>query len=127
LNVKYVTVFKTEYDAPVAGYLDAPKTFEVSFQRVKVVSRFIEVLRSNRYIQKSKDILDYFKLIRSNSTFIISLIKPFKAPVLKRLDHYSIVPCIDTCVKIPISGGYGEMRKNRVSPLGLTCPRPAFG
>ena len=56
-------IIHAENDAPIAGYLHAPKTFEVSFQAVKVVTRLIKVLRLFRDIQKRKDIFDQLKLV----------------------------------------------------------------
>jgi hypothetical protein len=76
IKVECITVFKAENDAPVTGNPHTPKTFEVPFQRVKVVARHVEVPRFFSDIQKAENILDQFKLVSPNLAPITAFIQP---------------------------------------------------
>jgi len=87
LNVKCISSFKAENDAPVGAYRDGPQPFPIAFEGVKPVPWNIQSLRSSGGFENRKDSVNCVYHIRLYPAPVALFVEPFQAPMLETPDH----------------------------------------
>jgi hypothetical protein len=87
IHVISVPAFKPENDAPVGCDPDGVKMAEVACERVKPVSRDIDIFNSVCSVYRRKPVLDFGNLIRRQSPRDPFVKKALQPPALEALDH----------------------------------------
>jgi hypothetical protein len=86
-DIERVSALKPEYNTPVGPHPDGPKTLQVAFKRVQMITGKIHSLRCARPIKAAKNIRNHLQQVRPYPAPVAALIKPFQAAVFEAPDH----------------------------------------
>jgi hypothetical protein len=86
-NVKGVSSFKTENDAPVGSDGHGPQSLQISFERVQAIARNIQSLWSSRAIEIREDSFDSLQQIGPYPAAVAAFIEPFEATMIEAPNH----------------------------------------
>src|SRR5260370_13140936 len=86
-NVKRIGTFEPKNNTPVCPHGYRPETLPVAFQRMKAITREIQLLRSHGVIKNRQNFLNCIYKIWPYSSPVGFVVKPFKAPMLTTPDH----------------------------------------
>src|SRR6185312_13799618 len=87
IDIKHLPLFQAKDDAPVRLNRHSPKALEVTLERMRPVSRQVEVLRHPRNIESRQNAAQLFDMPGIQASRVVVLMQALQALMTERPDH----------------------------------------